>query len=71
MSDGKVIPIRPDMMTPAERTEYETPRLIRQEDGLYGIMVAGCQVYCNLDPLGKREEIRVAAAAECERNGWR
>jgi hypothetical protein len=74
MSDGKVVPIRPDNSTPEEREarrQYETPRLFQQENGLYGIMLAGCQVYIDLDPFGKREAIRVEALAECEENGWR
>lgn len=75
----KVVPIRPDMMTPEQYAEYNTPQLRRDpETGLYSISVAGCEVYNRLDPVGMRDEIARIARGDpdggysfrpCERQG--
>lgn len=65
MSDDNVIPFPGRYLTKSETEEYHRPQLIGdRETGLYCIVVAGCVVYDNLDPNGKREAIRQASLSE-------
>lgn len=57
-----VVPIRGQFMSRAEEEAWERPKLICDPETMrYSIVVAGVAVYTDLDPLGKRERIRLRA----------